>query len=47
MIAYSSMGQMGLIMLGIFAFNDLGLDGAVLHSVNHGLVSAGSSSSPG
>jgi len=40
-IAYSSMGQMGLIMLGIFAFNDLGLDGAVLHSVNHGLVSAG------
>ena len=41
MIAYSSMGQMGLIVLGIFASNDLGLDGAVLHSVNHGLVSAG------
>jgi hypothetical protein len=40
-IAYSSMGQMGLIVLGIFAANDLGLDGAVLHSVNHGLVSAG------
>ena len=40
-IAYSSMGQMGLIVLGIFASNDLGLDGAVLHSVNHGLVSAG------
>jgi len=40
-IAYSSMGQMGLIMLGIFSVNDLGLDGAVLHSVNHGLVSAG------
>jgi NADH-quinone oxidoreductase subunit M len=39
-IAYSSMGQMGLIMLGIFASNDLGLDGAVLQSVNHGLVSA-------
>jgi NADH-quinone oxidoreductase subunit M len=39
-IAYSSMGQMGLITLGIFAANDLGLDGAVLHSVNHGLVSA-------
>jgi NADH-quinone oxidoreductase subunit M len=39
-IAYSSMGQMGLIVLGIFAANDLGLDGAVLHSVNHGLVSA-------
>jgi NADH-quinone oxidoreductase subunit M len=39
-VAYSSMGQMGLIMLGIFATNDLGLDGAVLHSVNHGIVSA-------
>jgi NADH-quinone oxidoreductase subunit M len=39
-IAYSSMGQLGLITLGIFATNDLGLDGAILHSVNHGLVSA-------
>jgi len=39
-IAYSSMAQMGLIVLGIFASNDLGLDGAVLHSVNHGVVSA-------
>jgi NADH-quinone oxidoreductase subunit M len=40
-IAYSSMGQMGLIVLGIFASNDLALDGAVLHSVSHGLVSGG------
>jgi NADH-quinone oxidoreductase subunit M len=39
-VAYSSMGQMGLITFGIFATNDLGLDGAVLHSVSHGLVSA-------
>lgn len=39
-IAYSSMGQMGLIVLGVFATNDLGLDGAILHSVTHGLVSA-------
>ncbi|HEY7379877.1 MAG TPA: NADH-quinone oxidoreductase subunit M [Gaiella sp.] len=39
-VAYSSMAQMGLITLGIFATNDLGLDGAVLQSVNHGLVSA-------
>lgn len=38
--AYSSMAQMGLIVLGIFASNDLGLDGAVLQSVCHGLVSA-------
>ena len=38
-IAYSSMSQMSLIVLGIFAVNDLGLDGAILHSVSHGLVS--------
>jgi NADH-quinone oxidoreductase subunit M len=39
-IAYSSVAQMGLITLGLFATNDLGLDGAVLQAVNHGLVSA-------
>jgi NADH-quinone oxidoreductase subunit M len=39
-LAYSSMAQMGLIVLGIFAFNDLGLDGAILQTVNHALVSA-------
>jgi NADH-quinone oxidoreductase subunit M len=39
-IAYSSLAQMGLITLGLFAANDAGLDGAVLQSVNHGLISA-------
>jgi NADH-quinone oxidoreductase subunit M len=39
-VAYSSMGQMSLIVLGIFAANDLGVSGAILHSVSHGLVSA-------
>lgn len=39
-VAYSSMAQMGLITLGVFAANDLGLDGSVLQSVNHALVSA-------
>jgi NADH-quinone oxidoreductase subunit M len=39
-VAYSSLAQMGLITLGLFAFDDLGLDGAVLQSVNHALVSA-------
>ncbi len=39
-IAYSSMAQMGLIVLGVLAVNDLGLDGAILQSVSHGLVSA-------
>jgi NADH-quinone oxidoreductase subunit M len=39
-IAYSSLAQMGLITLGLFAFNDQGFDGAVLQMVVHGLVSA-------
>jgi NADH-quinone oxidoreductase subunit M len=38
-IAYSSLAQMGLITLGLFAGNDLGYDGAVLQMVVHGLVS--------
>jgi NADH-quinone oxidoreductase subunit M len=39
-LAYSSLAQMSLITLGIFAFNDLGLRGSVLQMVNHGLISA-------
>jgi NADH-quinone oxidoreductase subunit M len=39
-IAYSSLAQMGLITMGLFAVNDLGLDGSVLQMVNHGLLSA-------
>jgi NADH-quinone oxidoreductase subunit M len=39
-IAYSSLAQMGLITLGLFAGNNLGTSGAVLQMVVHGLVSA-------
>src|ERR671935_150317 len=39
-IAYSSLAQLGLITFGVFAVNDLGLNGAVLQMVNHGLISA-------
>lgn len=39
-VAYSSMAQMGLITLGLFALNGGGVAGAVLQSVNHALVSA-------
>ena len=39
-IAYSSMAQLGLIVLGLFATNSLGINGAVLQMVNHGLISA-------
>jgi NADH-quinone oxidoreductase subunit M len=33
------MAQMGLITLGLFAFNDQGFDGAVLQMIVHGLLS--------
>jgi NADH-quinone oxidoreductase subunit M len=39
-VAYSSLAQLGLVTLGLFATNDLGIDGAVLQMVNHGLFSA-------
>ena len=38
--AYSSMAQMGLVTMGLFSLNELGVDGAILQSVAHGLVSA-------
>jgi NADH-quinone oxidoreductase subunit M len=37
-LGYSSVAQLGFILLGIFALNDQGAQGAVLQSVNHGLV---------
>jgi NADH-quinone oxidoreductase subunit M len=40
-VAYSSLAQMSLITLGVFAFNDLGWNGAILQAVAHGLVSVG------
>jgi NADH-quinone oxidoreductase subunit M len=39
-VMYSSLAQAGLIVLGLFANNSLGFDGAVLQIVNHALVSA-------
>ena len=38
-IAYSSVAHMNLITLGIFSFNILGLEGAILQSISHGFVS--------
>jgi len=37
-IAYSSVAHMNLITLGIFCFNLLGLEGAILQSISHGFV---------
>jgi NADH-quinone oxidoreductase subunit M len=40
-IAYSSVAHMNLVTLGIFAFNNLGLEGAIIQSISHGFVSGG------
>ena len=39
-VAYSSLSQMGLITLGLFSATDIGVNGSILQSVCHGLVSA-------
>jgi NADH-quinone oxidoreductase subunit M len=37
LVAYSSVSHLGFVMLGIFSFTTLGLTGAVLQSINHGV----------
>jgi NADH-quinone oxidoreductase subunit M len=39
-VGYSSIAQLGFIMLGIFSLDPKGIDGAVFQMVNHGLVVA-------
>ncbi|OBZ10356.1 NADH-quinone oxidoreductase subunit M [Bacillus sp. FJAT-26390] len=39
-LAYSSISHMGIVLLGIAAFNEIGLQGAVFQLVSHGLISA-------
>lgn len=39
-LAYSSISHMGIVLLGIAAFNVIGLQGAVFQMVSHGLISA-------
>ena len=38
LVAYSSVSHMGFIVLGIFALNSTGLDGASIQMLNHGLT---------
>jgi NADH-quinone oxidoreductase subunit M len=38
LVAYSSISHMGFIVLGIFTFNAIGQQGAVVQMVNHGLI---------
>ncbi len=37
LVAYSSISHMGFMVLGIFALRDVGIQGAVLYMVNHGI----------
>jgi NADH-quinone oxidoreductase subunit M len=39
LIAYSSISHMGFVTLGIFMFNTIGMEGAVIQMVSHGFVS--------
>jgi NADH-quinone oxidoreductase subunit M len=38
LIAYSSVGHMGFVTLGIFLVNQRGIEGAILQMVNHGIT---------
>jgi NADH-quinone oxidoreductase subunit M len=39
LIAYSSVAHMGFVTLGIFAFNETGVQGAIFQMLSHGLIS--------
>ena len=38
LVAYSSVSHMGFVTLGIFVFQEQGMQGAVLQMINHGLI---------
>ncbi|MEM7772345.1 MAG: NAD(P)H-quinone oxidoreductase subunit 4 [Cyanobacteria bacterium P01_A01_bin.37] len=39
-LAYSSISHMGFVLLGIASFSDLGMSGALLQMISHGLIAA-------
>ena len=39
-IAYTSVAHMNLVMVGLFSFNAVGLEGAILQSLSHGFVAS-------
>ena len=41
LIAYSSIAHMGLIIIGVFSFVPLALNGAILQMINHGISTGG------
>ncbi|MFO7799567.1 NuoM family protein [Rhodohalobacter sp.] len=38
LVAYSSVSHMGFVVLGIFALNDIAMQGAIIQMINHGLA---------
>ncbi|MHA7967110.1 complex I subunit 4 family protein [Paenibacillus sp. CAU 1782] len=40
MLGYAAFSQMGMVLIGIAAFNELGLQGAVMQMLSHGLIFA-------
>ena len=40
-VAYSSLSHLGLIVLAVFSFNQIAIDGAIVYILAHGLFSAG------
>jgi NADH-quinone oxidoreductase subunit M len=40
LVAYASISHMGFIILGLFALNPIGVEGALLQMVNHGISTA-------
>jgi NADH-quinone oxidoreductase subunit M len=39
LIAYSSISHMGFVTLGVFLFNEAGMQGAILQMISHGFIS--------
>ena len=39
-IAYTSVAHMNLVMLGLFSFNVIGLEGSIIQSLSHGFVAS-------
>ncbi|MFC1562453.1 NADH-quinone oxidoreductase subunit M [candidate division KSB1 bacterium] len=37
LVAYSSVSHLGFVMLGIFSFNNVGIQGSIIQMINHGL----------
>jgi NADH-quinone oxidoreductase subunit M len=39
LVAYSSVAHMGFVTLGIFSFNEAGIQGAIFQMISHGIIS--------